>query len=71
MLDREGVDRAVDLALVGDESMVRAGIEAYRAAGATTFAAQFWGTPGERAAGRSLLETMAGEGVPRVESCAP
>jgi 5,10-methylenetetrahydromethanopterin reductase len=39
MLDREGLDGPADLALVGDEDTVRAGIERYAATGLTDFLA--------------------------------
>jgi hypothetical protein len=56
MLDREGADGPADLALIGDERTVRAGIERYAAAGVTDFAAaEFGATDEDRARTRDLL----------------
>jgi hypothetical protein len=38
MLDREGADSPGDLALVGDEAVLREGLRRYREAGVTDFA---------------------------------
>ncbi|MER5458012.1 TIGR03564 family F420-dependent LLM class oxidoreductase [Micromonospora sp. NPDC002389] len=59
MLDREGFARANQMAIVGDAAEVRAEIGRYEAAGATTFAAQLYGTPQERAATRALVGELA------------
>jgi F420-dependent oxidoreductase-like protein len=47
ILDQEGVGGAADVALIGDEAAVRAGLEAFRRAGATDFAAALFAPPGE------------------------
>ncbi|MFV2010841.1 MULTISPECIES: TIGR03564 family F420-dependent LLM class oxidoreductase [unclassified Micromonospora] len=60
MLDREGLQRANQMAIVGDADEVRAEIDRYARAGASTFAAQFYGTPEERAATRALIGELAG-----------
>jgi len=39
MLDREGVDQPAGIALIGDEATLRAGLEGFRDAGVTDFAA--------------------------------
>jgi F420-dependent oxidoreductase-like protein len=42
MLDREGIDSPGDIALVGDETTLRAGLERFRDAGVTDFAASIF-----------------------------
>jgi 5,10-methylenetetrahydromethanopterin reductase len=59
MLDREGADGPADVALVGNEQIVRAGIERIAEAGATDFlAAEFGATDTERARTRELLRSL-------------
>jgi F420-dependent oxidoreductase-like protein len=59
MLDREGADGPADLALIGDERTVRAGIERHAAAGVTDFAAaEFGATEEDRARTRDLLRSL-------------
>ena len=59
MLDREGASGPADVALVGDESTVRVGIEAMAEAGATDFAAvEFATSAKERDRTRSLLASL-------------
>jgi F420-dependent oxidoreductase-like protein len=59
MLDREGAAGPADVALVGDEATVRAGIERVRDAGVTDFtAAEFGATESERTATRDLLRSL-------------
>jgi F420-dependent oxidoreductase-like protein len=50
ILDKEGVGGAEEVALIGDESAVRAGIADFAEAGATDFAAAVFTPPGEDAA---------------------
>lgn len=59
MLDREGVDGPADIALVGDEASLRAGIAALASAGTTDFAAALVedGT-GSAARTMSFLQTL-------------
>lgn len=49
MLDREGVEGPVDIALIGDEDEVRARLERLEEAGVTDFAASEFAKPGEEA----------------------
>jgi 5,10-methylenetetrahydromethanopterin reductase len=49
ILDREGVGGAADVALIGSEATVRAGLAAFAAAGATDFSAALFTPPGEDA----------------------
>ena len=59
MLDREGAAGPADVALVGDEATVRAGIERVGDAGATDFlAAEFGANDEERTRTRELLRTL-------------
>lgn len=59
MLDREGAAGPADIAIVGDEDQVRAGIERVRDAGATDFVASEFGADAtERARTRDLLRSM-------------
>lgn len=53
ILDKEGVAGPEDVALIGNEGTVRAGMAAFAAAGATDFAAALFTPPGEDA-GRAL-----------------
>jgi F420-dependent oxidoreductase-like protein len=50
ILDKEGVGGAEEVALIGDEAAVGAGIAAFAAAGATDFAAAVFTPPGEDSA---------------------
>ena len=59
MLDREGAEAAADIALVGDEDTVIAGIEQLAAAGATEFLASIVGTAEERERTFDLLSQLA------------
>ena len=59
MLDREGFSTSNQLAIIGTADQVQDEIAAYAAAGATTVATQFYGTPDEKAAGRELVGTIA------------
>jgi 5,10-methylenetetrahydromethanopterin reductase len=47
ILDKEGVGGPEEVALIGDEATVQAGLAAFRAAGATDFAAAVFTPPGE------------------------
>jgi F420-dependent oxidoreductase-like protein len=59
MLDREGAEGPADVAIVGDESTVAAGIQRVADAGATDFsAAEFGGDADERRRTRELLRTL-------------
>jgi alkanesulfonate monooxygenase SsuD/methylene tetrahydromethanopterin reductase-like flavin-dependent oxidoreductase (luciferase family) len=59
MLDREGAAGPADVALVGDEKTVQAGIERLAEAGATDFlAAEFGSSDDERARTRELLRSL-------------
>ncbi|MEY2459197.1 MAG: 5,10-methylenetetrahydromethanopterin reductase [Acidimicrobiaceae bacterium] len=59
MLDREGAAGPADVALVGDEKTVRAGIERIGDTGATDFlAAEFGFTDAERSRTRELLRSL-------------
>ncbi|MEJ7584077.1 MAG: TIGR03564 family F420-dependent LLM class oxidoreductase, partial [Acidimicrobiales bacterium] len=59
MLDREGVAGPADVAVVGDEATVAAGIARMADAGATDFlAVEFGITDGERTRTRDLLRTL-------------
>lgn len=48
MLDREGAEGPADVAIVGDEGAVEAGIESVLSAGATEFVASVYGSSAER-----------------------
>lgn len=62
MFEREGVSEPGELAIVGDETRVAAGIEAMAKAGVTDFAASaFTVSDDERTATRSLLNHLARE----------
>jgi F420-dependent oxidoreductase-like protein len=59
MLDREGAAGPADVALVGDEATVRAGIDQVRQAGVTDFvASEFGAGDAERARTRDLLKSL-------------
>jgi 5,10-methylenetetrahydromethanopterin reductase len=59
MLDREGLDGPADLAVVGDESEVRAGLARFADAGVDTLAAvEFGASVDDRAATRNLLRDL-------------
>ncbi len=59
MLDREGAAGPADVALVGDEATVRAGIERIGEAGATDFlAAEFGADDAEKSRTRELLRSL-------------
>jgi alkanesulfonate monooxygenase SsuD/methylene tetrahydromethanopterin reductase-like flavin-dependent oxidoreductase (luciferase family) len=59
MLDREGAEGPADVAIVGDEQTVAAGIRRVADAGATDFsAAEFAVDPDERRRTRDLLRTL-------------
>jgi 5,10-methylenetetrahydromethanopterin reductase len=65
ILDREGVGGPEEVALIGNEAAVRAGIATFADAGATDFSAGIFAPPGENA-GRTLalLATLARDAVP-------
>ncbi len=63
-LKREGLERANEMAIIGDADHVRAEVARFADAGATTFAAQFYGNPDERAATRELIGALATESAP-------
>lgn len=58
MLDREGAAGPADVAIVGDEAAVRAGIQAVADAGATDFLAAEFGSVEERTRTRQLLQAL-------------
>jgi F420-dependent oxidoreductase-like protein len=58
MLDREGAAGPADVAIVGDEATVRAGVARLADAGVTDFVASVYGERDERAATRALLQSM-------------
>lgn len=58
MLEREGVDKPSDIALVGREDEVAEGLERLGEAGATEFVASVVGTSQERRRTRALLATL-------------
>jgi F420-dependent oxidoreductase-like protein len=58
MLDREGAAGPADVALVGSEADVRAGIERVADAGATDFVAAEFGSSADRARTRDLLRSL-------------
>ncbi len=62
MLDREGASAPSDVALVGDEATVAAGLDRLAEAGATDFVADVVGTGEERATTYALLAGRAGAG---------
>jgi alkanesulfonate monooxygenase SsuD/methylene tetrahydromethanopterin reductase-like flavin-dependent oxidoreductase (luciferase family) len=59
MLDREGAEGPADVAIIGDEATVRAGIERMRSAGVTDFVAvEFLTDAGPAADTRALLKSL-------------
>lgn len=59
MLDREGADGPADVALIGDEAEVRAGVERLRSAGVTDFvASEFSSDPAVITETRELLKSL-------------
>ena len=59
MLDREGAAGPEDVAIIGNEAEVRAGIERLADAGVTDFvAAEFGGDADERTGTRELLRSL-------------
>lgn len=58
MLDKEGAAGPADVAIVGDEDAVRAGIARYADVGVTDFQAAIVGTPEESARTRDLVKTL-------------
>ena len=58
MLDREGAAGPADVAIVGDEAAVRAGIERVAASGADDLVANLFGSADEKARTRKLLTTL-------------
>jgi alkanesulfonate monooxygenase SsuD/methylene tetrahydromethanopterin reductase-like flavin-dependent oxidoreductase (luciferase family) len=58
MLDREGAAGPADVAIVGDEGTVRAGIGRIADAGATDFVASIFGARDDRATTTALLQSM-------------
>ena len=59
MLDREGAGGPADVAIVGDEATVAAGIRRVADAGATDFSAAEFGRSADRARTRALLRSIA------------
>jgi 5,10-methylenetetrahydromethanopterin reductase len=60
MLDKEGAANPGDVAIVGDEEAVRAGIQRVFDAGGTEFSAAVFGSGEEMARTRALLKELAG-----------
>jgi F420-dependent oxidoreductase-like protein len=58
MLDKEGAAGPADVAIIGDEASVSAGIQRYADAGATDFNAALFGTREEMAETRALLKSL-------------
>jgi F420-dependent oxidoreductase-like protein len=58
MLDREGAEGPVDVAVIGDEDHVRSQVEHLAAVGATDFVANAFGSSEERARTRALLRSL-------------
>jgi len=58
MLDKEGAAGPADVAIIGDEASVRAGIQRYADAGVTDFNAALFGTREEMAETRALLKSL-------------
>ena len=58
MLDREGATGPADVAIVGDEATVRAGVTRLAGVGVTDFVASIFGARDDRAATRALLQSM-------------
>jgi alkanesulfonate monooxygenase SsuD/methylene tetrahydromethanopterin reductase-like flavin-dependent oxidoreductase (luciferase family) len=59
MLDKEGAESPADVAILGDEDVVRASIDKLAAAGATDFVASVVGTREERERTFALLSEIA------------
>ena len=59
MLDREGAAAPGDVAIVGDEDAVRAGVERVLDAGGTEFSAALFGSADEVGRTRALLAELA------------
>jgi 5,10-methylenetetrahydromethanopterin reductase len=59
MLDREGADAPADVAIIGDEAQVAAGVQRLADAGATDFLARIFGTDEEREQTLSFLGLLA------------
>jgi F420-dependent oxidoreductase-like protein len=59
MLDREGADGPADVAIVGDERAIRAGVDRLESAGVTEFLAVPYGSPEQVVATRELLLSLA------------
>jgi 5,10-methylenetetrahydromethanopterin reductase len=59
MLDKEGAASPADIAILGDEDTVRAGVEKLATAGVTDFVASISGSSEERARTFDLLSAMA------------
>jgi F420-dependent oxidoreductase-like protein len=62
MLDREGLAGPADLALIGDEATLRAGIASMANAGVDVLAASIFGKPEEQLATRALMSDIARNG---------
>ncbi|MEA3019233.1 MAG: hypothetical protein QOI47_757 [Actinomycetota bacterium] len=58
MLDKEGAAGPADVAVIGDEAVVRAGIQRYADAGATDLNGIIFGSPEEMTASRALLQSL-------------
>jgi alkanesulfonate monooxygenase SsuD/methylene tetrahydromethanopterin reductase-like flavin-dependent oxidoreductase (luciferase family) len=58
MLDKEGAAGPADVAILGDEATVRAGIQRYADVGVTDFQAAIVGNPQESAETRELLKSL-------------
>jgi F420-dependent oxidoreductase-like protein len=58
MLDREGAAGPADVAIIGDEATVRAGLGRLADAGVTDFVASIYGERDDRNATRELLQSM-------------
>jgi 5,10-methylenetetrahydromethanopterin reductase len=60
MLDREGVDGPAGIAIVGDETAIRAGVQRIADAGGTDFIASCYGSADDIVRTTALLANMAG-----------
>ena len=58
MLDREGLGGPADLAMVGDEKAIAAGVASIADTGATELCANVFGTPAERSRTQAFLATL-------------
>jgi F420-dependent oxidoreductase-like protein len=63
MLDREGHAGPADLALIGDEAVLRAGAKAMAEAGTDMLMVSCFGTSDEQAATRSFMASLAKDGL--------